>query len=177
MVKTKDAILYLLFAGGMQPVSGRTRLQKMLFLLDNECGLDARSSAEFNFEPWKYGPFSAEVFRDMEFLENAGLVETNRIGPAAEPEWSEVEELSQDYADDGGEYASEQLFVQEEFFLTDKGVQFVRDRIESRLPTKLKQAIADVKKRYNGMSLASLLRYVYAKYPQYAAKSELRHLY
>ncbi len=175
MVKTKDIILYLLFAGGMRSVSGRTRLQKMLFLLENEGQLDARSFAKFGFEPWKYGPFSKEASADVEFLENAGLVQTCRIGPAAEPEWSELEELSQDYADDGGEYSPEQLFAQEEFSLTDRGAQFVRERIESRIPPKLKQAIADVKKKYNRMSLTSLLRYVYAKYPQYAVKSELRH--
>lgn len=170
----KDIILYLLYANGMQPVTGRTRLQKVLFLLEKEQKLASHLKSTFDFEPWKFGPYSAELLRDIEFLENVGLLKSKSVGLLGEPERKEQDLASLDYIDDASEYSPEQLYVQEEFCLTEHGLKFVQERIEPRLSSKIKTAIATTKKKYGRLSLSSLLRYVYIKYPRYAAKSELK---
>jgi len=174
-VKRKDAILYLLYANKNQPISGRTRLQKMLFLLQKECPLRSWLSSNFDFEAWRYGPFSSDLLRDIEFLENVGLIRADKVGFLLEPERGELDALSQEYFDNGGEYSPDQLYAQEKFSLTQEGIKFIEERVEPRLPTEVKDAILSVKSKYNRISLANLLRYVYAKYPRYALKSELRH--
>lgn len=48
-------VLYVVYcAGGV--IRGMTRLQKILFLVQQEIGL-----SNFDFKPYKFGPFSPEV--------------------------------------------------------------------------------------------------------------------
>lgn len=54
---------------------GRTQLMKLLFLLRKEQGIDNYISF-YDFVPYKYGPFSFVVYRDLDYLEAQGLVET-----------------------------------------------------------------------------------------------------
>jgi uncharacterized protein YwgA len=56
-------------ATGLDPV----RLQKGMFLLAQEGGIPAEEA--YGFEPYNYGPMSRELYRDLDALEAAGLVE------------------------------------------------------------------------------------------------------
>ena len=172
-LKRKDVILYLLYGASAKPISGRTRLQKMLFLLEKEYKLSSQLSSDFGFVAWRYGPFSIELLRDIEFLENVGMIKAQRAGFPSEPEKGELDALREDYLDDEGEYLADQLYVQEKFSLTEQGKRFVEEKLEARLPKQTKVAIESIRRKYNRLSLASLLRYVYSKYPKYAIKSEL----
>lgn len=58
--------------GGLDPV----RLQKGMFLLAHEGGLPGRET--YRFVPYNYGPMSAAVYRDLDALVDAGLVERVR---------------------------------------------------------------------------------------------------
>ena len=49
------------------------QVQKLLFLLDRECA-DMLNGPHFDFEPYSYGPFDAEVYRVLEALADEGLV-------------------------------------------------------------------------------------------------------
>ena len=49
------------------------QVQKLLFLLDRECA-NMLDGPHFDFEPYSYGPFDAEVYRVLEALVDEGLV-------------------------------------------------------------------------------------------------------
>src|SRR5687768_3535597 len=66
-------------------LSGITRLQKLIFLLEREEGLEG-SGSKFSFTPYKAGPYSPEIYDDLEFLENLGLLESQITADASEPE-------------------------------------------------------------------------------------------
>ncbi len=70
-------ILLLLFSGGRvrrynEPVIGKTRLMKELFLLQQ---MEGTLSPAYSFRAHKYGPFSNEIYHDLDELNQTGLVE------------------------------------------------------------------------------------------------------
>lgn len=73
-IKTKvDLLLALLYAGKREeatPIEGITRLEKLLFLLKTEEGfLSTRTDDDtFNFIPFKMGPWSSEVYDEVDFF-------------------------------------------------------------------------------------------------------------
>ena len=71
-------IMALLFAGGKkqkynEPIAGRTRLMKLLFLLGQRL---PKGEPYFQFEPYKFGPHSSEVLRRLDRLVATGFVQT-----------------------------------------------------------------------------------------------------
>lgn len=74
-------ILLLLLEGGRkrrynEPVVGRTRLVKLLFLLKEAFKV---RSIPYQFTPYYYGPFSTEIYRDLMLLGSAGLVQWREV--------------------------------------------------------------------------------------------------
>lgn len=64
-------------AGGGEPVRGRTRLQKMMFMASKA---DGELGREGCFEPGNYGPYSEVVNEELEYLASIGVL---RIAAAA----------------------------------------------------------------------------------------------
>lgn len=50
------------------------QVQKLFFLLDENIA-DEIGGKQFNFEPYDYGPFDKEVYRELDQLKELGLVE------------------------------------------------------------------------------------------------------
>ncbi|MDK2864883.1 MAG: type restriction enzyme subunit [Thermotogota bacterium] len=117
-----------------------TVAMKSAFLLQQEAGLNL----DYNFIPYKYGPFSKEVYEDIEELERNFLVE--RMKPKKDIEMTEIR-------------------------LIDEFKDWT-ERIIDNLPQKIKDAIKTYVEKYGKMELNELLDYVYAKYPEYAVKSK-----
>lgn len=74
-----ELILALLFAGDQEfptSIEGITRLEKLIFLLKEEKGFLKEKTDEdnFNFIPFKMGPWSSEVYDEVDFLESLGLI-------------------------------------------------------------------------------------------------------
>ena len=86
----KDLLMTLLYAKGhtgrpCEPIIGKTRLMKMVFLFDKEI------RSKFNlkktipitalpkFDSCDYGPFSSQVYEDLEFLVEMGLVDVVKV--------------------------------------------------------------------------------------------------
>ena len=95
--------LALLHASGRE-VKGKTRLQKLAFLLDKEeLGDDFNA---YHFKKYDYGPFSKHLLQDTEKLEREGVVDIDksrtysgntRYDYELEEDWLEpVEELAED---------------------------------------------------------------------------------
>lgn len=161
-----DLVLLLLKAGQEGKDAGRldgiTRLEKLLFLANEEEGMDGLVDDPFTFKPYHYGPYSREVYEAVELLEEAGLVSEERF--MGENQLDEAEELAVDVSDELG--------VERRFRLTESG-ETVADLLASKTPEAFKR-LATIKSNYGGLSLNRLIRYVYSKYPTYAEKSVIR---
>lgn len=179
----KDAVLLLLYAPGAsgkacEPIRGRTRLMKLAFLLQRKYDFPKRAgiSKYYEFEPYKFGPFSKDLYDDITFLENLGYIKATAIGVPSIAEISEdrriLEEwlIPDDTADEIGA-----AFCEEEFTLTEKGAQFAAGLFDS-LPREEQTALSEIKGRYGALPLTSLLRFVYKAYPESASETELPHL-
>lgn len=158
-------------------VSGITRLQKFLFLLDREENIRPNDSG-FRFEPYKAGPYSPTLYDDLELLENLGLIRTEGGAESTITERTDIEKLSFDDLMGGfdelgvGQPRADSL-EERRFILTDRG----KERIESLLKNPDYTSVADgirrVKSRYSRHSLRDLLRHVYRKFPDMTTESEI----
>src|SRR3989304_180692 len=93
----KDLLLLLLFSPGRtseanEPIVGRTRLMKMMFLFKEEAmshflrETDIPEGEFYEFFPWHFGPFSREVYDDLTFFLLRGFLEGNAVEEDALPE-------------------------------------------------------------------------------------------
>src|SRR5687768_17242060 len=91
-LKDSDLLLLLLAAPGPtghgSAVAGVTRLMKLLFLAGQEAGFT--HGENFEFEPYRYGPFSRDVYGRLRSLITHGLIEARRTG---EPDFYQALEL------------------------------------------------------------------------------------
>jgi len=164
-------------------ISGITRLQKFLYLLEREEGLQPTGDG-FGFIPYKAGPFSSKLYDDLEFLENLGLIQTDVAGEATEPEAAELDLLSfEDLLGDGAEASQDELtdglggadaFEERRYRLTKQGEAKAKALVATGKYGPAIDAIRRVKSRFGNYSLSDLLRYVYTKYPDSATESEIR---
>ncbi len=180
----KDLLLLLLYVPGYhgapyEPVLGRTRLTKMVFLFEKEVW------PEFKFDrivpdnvlpvffPHHFGPFSQTVYSDLDFLANLGFVlaETNSNSQVAEEEALEYEWWLRE-----AEQTVEQptVVVPEIFRLTDTGIRFAFERLVPILSQDQTEALATLKARCSSVPLRQLLRYVYTRYSEFAVNSAIK---
>jgi hypothetical protein len=152
---------------------------KLAYLFREEAYASFRFNRMFDaaslpsFEPWKYGPFSRDVFVDVGFLVQTGFVRSRVTEPdeSSEAGVSEFDywmnELAVDERDESYEY------YEECFALSDRGRSFAEERLLPCLSDAQMSGLYEFKKRYNALPLRVLLRYVYENYPEMTSKSEI----
>lgn len=186
ITSSKDLIVLLLYAKGAhgklcEPIIGRTRLVKLLFLFDKEIRSkfnlkkEIPDSALPSFEPYNYGPFSDQIWADLEFLVNFGMVKVKPVG--ADDEASMDAELTENeywQLKTGNESSISSYGDTEEFSLTPEGREFVKSGAIGKLTSDQWGIFDKFKKRCTEIPLEALLRYVYNKYPEMAIKSKIR---
>ena len=163
-------------------IGGITRLQKLLFLLWKEAGIEEVEHA-FEFKPYKAGPYSRKLYDELELLENLGLVKSEVQGEATEAEVAELEELSfEDLMGEDGqtfgdtEATSSDAFEERRFTLTDDGLKLVREMLDKPEFKTFADGIRKIKSKFANYSLQDLLYHVYTKYEAdgWASESEIR---
>lgn len=177
----KDYLLLLLYSAGAQghinePVVGRTRLVKMLFLFRKEV-LDRFQRGDlsdipfYEFYPWFFGPFSKQVYDDLKFFHLRGFVDERdkdeETSPESVAEWEHLVEL-----EDNNDWTFTE-YVEQEFYLTEKGCRFA-SKLYNQLSSSQKHILRDFKARTSTVPLRALLKYVYSQYPEATAKSKIR---
>ncbi len=173
-ISRRDLILLLIgIESDEQGLGGMTRLQKLLFLLREEGGLREVGN-QFEFAPYKAGPYSAKLYDDLEFLENLGFIESRLAGDAVDSEAAEIDLLSfEDLMGDGSERTAD-AYEERKFLLSKAG----REEVERVLAQKQNEPIVDqvkrIKGKYRKYSLQDLLYHVYTKYPDWATESEIK---
>jgi len=137
--------LALLYTQQRSSVDGATRFQKLIFLAQQEANLPNR----YSYHADNYGPFSPQLQADLTELVHQGLLERNERR-------NEVGNTKYVYS------------------ITPDGIQLVQRLLSKQEGiSDLFEKVQDVKNRYNDDPLQELLRYVYQKYPTYAAESKL----
>lgn len=167
----EDVLLLLLSAmsgsGAKEKVSSITRVEKMMFLLQNETTFSDRVVEKFAFQPWKFGPFSKEIYEDLDLLSSLDLVNVEERELANYVDYTEEDHLI------GGE--DDEPVVEKVFSLTDRGKR-VAEKLRGHISEEDWSEIIRLKKRFEGVPLTRLIQYVYHKYPETTQKSVLEHL-
>ncbi|MBU7047751.1 MAG: hypothetical protein HXS54_15050 [Theionarchaea archaeon] len=176
-----DVLLLLLYAKGAtnkvnEPIRGITRLEKLIYLLNQEGGFHKYIS-DYHFEPYDFGPFSNELWDDIETLKDGslGLVETQEvpsfhfieISDAEKAMEEEESELKEEVLDARGEK------MMEIYRLTERG-KIVAEQLFKELTPEEQRILEKTKREFNLISLFELIRYVYLKYPESTAYSKIR---
>lgn len=164
-----DLVLLLLRAEGSDParqrdrVHGITRLEKLLFLADQESELPGAVQEALVFRPYNYGPYSKQVYEAVDVLEDANLVGEEKAlnGRPLDA----MEEASID--PDGTEG------LERRFYLTQDG-RDVADYLARQHP-EYYRLLNEVKGKYGNLPLRKLIQYVYRRYPEFAEESLIKH--
>jgi len=142
--------LVLLEAEDGDPIEGRTRLQKLMFLIQKrleEHGEPIKWG--YLFQPYDYGPFAKELYDDLDQLRRRGL----------------VEERERHLDDD---------VIQYNYILTSKGENYVEEQFDGQEEIKkMSKAASCIKNSFNHIPLQQLIDHVYTEYPEYAENSVL----
>lgn len=175
----EDIILLLLEANekllGKHALSGVTRLEKLLFLLQKEGDFENIGSF-YEFTAHNFGPFSKEVYEALDFLEGFELIKVkDRVHSSYYANVGEVlllQEISEGEVD--GLTTGDAIGVTEKMFtLTEDGhkvAQKLRQTIEQRRPKDIEE-LNGIIRRYGKLPLNQLIRYVYRQYPEMTVKS------
>ncbi len=180
----RDILLLLLHSPGTgdepnEPIVGRTRLVKELFLFREELlpefkrGTELTEENFYEFFPWAYGPFSRQVYDDLNFFILRGFIQTSESTedtlPASLDEWalwlsgSSTEVMEETLVD----------YSEVEFTLTDRGEQYAA-QLYAMLTGKQRKTLRTFKKKMGTTPLRSILRYVYEAYPDQTVQSNIR---
>lgn len=137
-------LLLLLYQNEQEPIEGITRLQKLIFLIQEEIGELEKS---FQFEPYDYGPFSQDLYTEVDELVRRGLI--RRID---------------DETPSGNERYS--------FKITEEGIDYLYEEADEEIRTgDIGDKISQIKQEYNSMSILALLDEIYEDFEDYAAES------
>jgi len=170
----EDILLLLLSAlsgpSAKKPVAGVTRLEKMMFILQNETGFSGKLRNKFRFENWKFGPFSKEIYEDLDLLASLGLVDAEERELRSYAEHTEQEEYNRLI-----ESEEDEPIIEKTFLLTDRG-RSVAQKLRTWISDNDWHEIEQLKKRFESVPLTRLIQYVYHKYPETTSKSVLEHL-
>lgn len=139
-----------MYANNGKSIEGRTRLQKMVFLMQKELKKPDQPGdfgKGYNFIPYDYGPFSKELYDDLDVMVEQDFVDDTEV-PLQSGKVKYVYEIKKD---------GEKLVNSE----AEKW-----DDVEAII-----QLAQEIKQEYNNMLLSELIEFVYSEYPDYAERS------
>jgi hypothetical protein len=138
----KDILLLLLYSPGKtneynEPIIGRTRLVKMLFLFKNEAlehfrrGTDINEDNFYEFFAWDFGPFSTQVYDDITFFMLRGFIESTLTEEESLPESAAEWDLWLERAGVKESFDTIEIYQEESFKLTERGITFTKRLYEA----------------------------------------------
>ena len=172
-----DRLLLLLHAPGgkgekMEPVEGITRLQKLVFLLEEDDPAKVVADAErFGFRAYKMGPYSEDLRSTVEDLVSGGIIETERLSYLI-PDDTDLAGERYDLGDDWSR--SVRRVESLRYRLSDDLGQKVGNGLWERLTPKQKKDLSEFKSFFNSLTLRQLLVYTYERHPEYTGESTIR---
>ena len=175
-----DYLLLLLYINNKEPIKGSVRLTKMMFLFNEQIapalkskGLDSDKLPDFI--PYNYGPFSKDLYEQVDFFTGIGFMQVRDLNETEE--MSGVDNIvEKEFADecykDEDETKSENSY--REYRIAAIGSGFVENELLEKITSPQLELLQQYKKKITEMTLKQLLHYVYTRYPQYAEKSLIK---
>lgn len=189
-LNSKDLLLCFLYSPGMdsqinEPIIGRTKLTKMMYLFEkqiyNEFFKDEVEIKLPEFEAYYFGPFSKQVFEDLLFFQSIGFIiaKATNVPLSSADKIEEENAWDEDISDDWSDatFENEKELFESSFELSEAGINYVEDKVWNIFSKIQKEKLRLFKAQINKISLDSLLRYVYNKYPEDARNSRIAHKY
>lgn len=182
----QDILLLFLYSKGTseifnEPIIGKTRLVKMLFLFFMEGlnhfkkGTNVTEDNFYHFFPWNFGPFSQQVYDDLtffilrRFITTESMSSDNSLISQEEYEhWTEISGATFGYDDN-----SKSEYQEQKIMLTDKGVEYTKNLYELLSEAQI-STLKQFKAKLNSSTLKTILRYVYLNYPDYTSDSQIK---
>jgi hypothetical protein len=167
----KDLVLLLLYVKGRfgrlaEGICGTTRILKLLFLASKELNVDALVRNPYSFQPYRYGPFTAALYNDLDMLIEAGLVRREHLDEDGVPVIQRGEEIDEGFGFNG---------LTTLYRLSRKGRRVAAALLElaAKKQHNIEPGLVVVKARFGSLPLLELMRYIYSRYPEYTAESEI----
>lgn len=170
-LEVDDAIVLLLGApsdGAFEPghIDGVTRLEKLLFLLQQETNI-GQHLEDPEFYPHNFGPFSAKAYQMIPILVAADLITDSAERSETTDETWEYQELIDDVGSGKDRYSTRDLA------LTEMGGRYYQVLL-NELPDDTEDELKRFKTQFGSLPLRQLVRYVYERYPEFTEKSLIR---
>jgi predicted DNA binding CopG/RHH family protein len=163
----KDLMVLLLHSPGRrgeEAIRGMTRLQKLLFVVEQK--LAATNSP---FYAYKFGPFTEDVHDAVEALRLAGFLNGGSSVKGAVPSFAEMMATAEQRS------GPREADVPEQFALTSVGHEAAeRLRHSSRAYEHLFNYISGLREEWDTRRVSDLVDRVYETWPEYAAKSVIK---
>lgn len=162
-----DAIVLLLGAPTTLPsldgrIEGITRLEKLVFLFEQESEFSELLDDDLDFHAYNFGPFSAKVYQAVEVLEAAELItDSARVAKNNEDSWEAEEVIGDPTAP----------YTTRDFALTDKGRRYYAVLRRDFLDEGQERDLGRFKEKFGAIPLRQLIRYVYQRYPKLTENS------
>lgn len=203
-IRRRTLILLLYSAGRSgthnEPVLGITRLQKLLFLVSQDQKVKRILEDSYEFLPYRYGPYSPQLYDDVEYLESFGIIEPEEGGVKdKQRQRGEVRLPSSlmaltkrrtattsdivdaragfDYIlENGADSTVNSEYELRTYRLTPYGIKHAErslgalDMSDARA---LERNISEIKQQFAHLPLRALLRSVYKDFPEFTTESEI----
>lgn len=140
IISEEKLLKLLLLIKLARKIEGKTRLQKMVFLGKEEEDLDMG----FEFITYNYGPYSFELTKALDTLQNLGLIVVE----------------SSFFASSN---SNNQAIKQFTYYITDKGDKLIVSKGE-KLPKELIEKIKLLVEKWNKVPRTKIIEYVYSNY-------------
>lgn len=135
-----EILIPLLLSDILGSLKGKTRFQKLVYLIQDEANARDVQGSSFTYELSHYGPFSAELSSALEDLQNLGLLN------------EEIEETPAGYT----------RYV---YSITEKGRRLLeRSKKKVLLSKRLIQIVSEVADEYGDIPLSELVDEAYDRY-------------
>ncbi len=178
-----DYLLLLLYLDNKSPIYGAIRLEKMMFLFNEEIaprlsktGLDSEQLPEFI--AYNFGPFSKDVYEQVELFKGIGFLQVKDL--KATEELIEADDWEEGPFNLGKKqgYAGFQLNEEKRYYryqILKLGADYVDARIYSELTIEQVEILTQFKRKITQLSPKQILRYVYTRYPDYTSNSLIKN--
>ena len=175
-----DYLLLLLCLDNRAPIYGAIRLEKMMFLFNEEIaprlketGLDSDKLP--GFISYNFGPFSKDVYEQVELFKGIGFLQVTDL--KAREELIEADDWEEGPFDEELRYSGFQLNEEKRYYkyqILKLGDEYVNSKIIPELTPEQLSMLLQFKKKITSLSPKQILRYVYTKYPQYTSNSLIK---
>lgn len=173
-----DLLILLLFTPGHtgkegEPIEGITRLQKLMFLLRQGLGPGKMVDLAkmYGYKPYKMGPYSDELARDLEELIAAGIIRGDRLEYWIRDDSDEMLDADPDVDMPARKKKKVESI---RYSLTQElGIQIGSD-LWKTLDSAERRELKKFKTFFNALSLRQLLIFAYERFPEFTTESVIK---